>query len=111
MRSCHHHVGIISSYSPHSRYNIDYLEQIYDIRFCSWTLSRRGFKIIIGGDFNTTIAQNTRADLLFELVHAFDLIIGDDPILKPFHESWSYNHAVYGKRQIDFMLLMQYHRR
>ena len=68
-------------------------------------VSRRGFKIIIiGSDFNTTIAQNTRADLLFELVHACDLIIGDDPILKPFHELWTYKHAVYGKRQIDFML-------
>ena len=41
--------------------------------------SRRGFRNMLGGDFNTTIAQNARADLLFELVHAFDLVIGDDP--------------------------------
>ena len=49
---------------------------------------------------NITIAQNARADLLFELVHVFDLVIGDDPSSNSFNDSQTHNHAVYGKRQI-----------
>ena len=41
---------------------------------------------------------------MFELGHAFDLVIGDDPSSNSIEESLTYNHAVYGKRQIDFML-------
>ena len=37
-------------------------------------------------------------------MYAFDLVIGDDPSSNSFEESWTNNHAVYGKRQIDFML-------
>ena len=48
--------------------------------------SRRDLNIIIAADFNITIVQNTRADPLFELVHAFEMVIGDDPSSNSFEQ-------------------------
>ena len=63
------------------------------------------YRIVIGGDFNTTLANNRRADLMIDLVHAFDLAIGDDPLVNANALSWTHSHPLYGKRQIDFILV------
>ena len=65
---------------------------------------RLHYRIVIGGDFNLVVANNRRADLLLDLVHAFDLVISDDPQLHIDDSSWTNSHPIYGRRQIDFIL-------
>ena len=74
---------MISVYMPHSGYDqshgIGYLESIYDqLHGLLYEAKRLHYRIVVGGDFNTTLANNRRADLMIDLVHAFDLAIGDD---------------------------------
>ena len=66
---------------------------------------RLHYRIVVGGDFNTTLANNRRADLMIDLVHAFDLEIGDDPLVNANTSPWTHSHPLYGKRQIDFILV------
>ena len=63
------------------------------------------YRIVVVGDFNTTLANNRRADLMIDLVHAFVLPIGDDPLVHANASSWTHSHPLYGKRQIDFILV------
>ena len=54
---------------------------------------------------STTLAYSRRADLMIDLVHAFDLAIRDDPFVNTNIMSWTHSHPLYGKRHIDFILV------
>ena len=63
------------------------------------------YRIVISGDFNLTVTNNRRADSLLDLVHAFDLQICNDLQLQIDDSSWTHSHPIYGRRQINFILL------
>ena len=104
-----HIIRMISIYMPHAGYDqshgFGYFESIIDqLHGLLHEAKRLHYRIVIGGDFNLVVANNRRADLLLDLVHAFDLVIGDDPQLHIDDSSWTHSHPIYGRRQIDFIL-------
>ena len=104
----HHIIRMISIYMPHAGYDQSHgfrdFESIIDqLHRLLHEAKRLHYRIVIGGDFNLVVANNRRADLLLDLVHAFDLVIGDDPQLHIDESSWTHSHPIYGRRQIDFI--------
>ena len=110
LKFCRQTIRMISVYMPYSGYDrshrIGYLESTYDqLHGLLYEVKRLHSQVVVGGDFNTTLANHRRADLMIDLVHAFDLAIGDDPLVNANASSWSHSHPLYGKRQIDFILV------
>ena len=96
---------MISVYMPHSRYDrshgIGYLESIYDrVHGLLYEAKRLHYRIVVGGDLNTTLASNRRADLMIDLMHAFDSAISDDPLVNANALSWTHSHLLYGNNKL-----------
>ena len=98
-------IRMISVYTPHATYDqshgFGYFESIIDQLYgLLQEVKRLHYRIVIGGDFNLVTANNQCADLLLDLVHAFDLIISDDRQLYIDDSFWTYFHPIYGRRRI-----------
>ena len=58
---------------PHSRYDQNPELDILN-RFMTNFMD---YRVVVGRNFNTTLNNNRRVDLMIDLVHAFDSVIGD----------------------------------
>ena len=71
---------VIAIYAPHAGYDDETLSKFYEELYVVLTeASQKGFRLIIGGDFNTVVGNGRRGEHLADLLCAFGLIIVNDP--------------------------------
>lgn len=96
---------IISAYMPHAGYKESVLEAAYDdlSHAVRWARSFCGV-VLIGGDFNTTVAGGLRSAKLLDFAAGHGLTITNEQEDAPINEKYTFESSLGRWRQLDYIL-------
>ena len=95
----------VAVYMPHCGYDFSVFEETYDQLRCALDqISRKKRRVLLGGDFNTTLNVGIRGLHLHNLVNGYGLKI-TNALNDPWTDQWAFKSMLGDLRKIDFVLV------
>ena len=99
-------VRILAVYFPNAwNYDLDYFQSIFeDIERLSMEAMDKGYALVIAGDFNLSIEQGERGEIMIEFCEQFSMDIANRNPIQVDNHSWTYKSSIWGLLRLDYIL-------
>ena len=98
-------IRVIAVYLPHMGYDWNYFINIFtDIEGLVMEAMNKGYTLVLAGDFNLTLDQGQRGDVMKELCTTFSLEIANGRTMADSSDTWTWKSSYGQFRRIDYIL-------